>query len=251
MATFEQAMTKTSAGGREQQSRTVRAGAAIWSRSGVDARAGSRALGGYASGCSPHHGGVQRARARRAPLRAWRPGARRPKSSVMRCVRSVTIVAAEVMRARHDVGDDLGVGRDTAATARARRPPWPSRVPRRTVLPTTVGSLLSAVRPEAMRQHRRAGGVGPVVRRRRAGGRARGAGPSPRSTSRRRRPPAPRAARRSRPCVKSMVEKSPKALTVVDARLAGRRSRAPRRSCSRRRGRARSGGCRPGGPRRG
>ena len=73
--------------------------------------------------------------------------------------------------------------------------------------------------PEAMRQHRGAGGLRPVVGRRRAGGRAPARSPI---TSKYDPPTTPARTTRGSPrptIVKSMVEKSPKARQRLDARL--------------------------------
>ena len=98
----------------------------------------------YASGCSRIMAACTDVSSARAPS-SEAPGARRPKSSVIRWTRLVTIVAPEVMRAGHDVRDDLGVGRIGAPMARGTPTTVAVRGPRRMVLPITVGSLLSEV----------------------------------------------------------------------------------------------------------
>ena len=248
MATFEQAMTKTSAEAASSTSRIVRAGAAIWSRSGVTLDLEVGASPGTLRGARASWRRA-RAAARRAPLRGWRPApaGRRARSSGARG--SVTIVADRwcgLVTTLAMISVSAGYGTDGSRTPTIVA----VRVPSRMVLPTTDGSLLRVVRPEAVGQHRRARRVRAVVGRVRAGGRAPGAGPSPRSTM---PPTTPACTTRGSPrptIVKSMVEKSPKALIVVtrDSEVADFRHRERQRS--RRRCRARSGGCRSGDLRR-
>ena len=91
-ATFEHAMTNTSAEAASRISSTVLAGDVISSRSRL-ASIWKSALRGYASGCAFR---MSRCTARSSLRAASRsvPGASRPNSSVIRCTRPCTIVAS-------------------------------------------------------------------------------------------------------------------------------------------------------------
>ena len=144
LATFEHAMTKTSADAASSTSSTVRAGDVIWSRSRTASMRKS-AFAEYASGCSLDHRAHARRAVRRAPLRESAPGASRPNSSVIRWTRPVDHRRRQMMRAGDDVGDDLGLGRIRHRWFQHADDRWRSASPSRMVLPSTDGSLLSAV----------------------------------------------------------------------------------------------------------
>ncbi len=205
---------------------------------------------GYASGCSLTHRGVHRAQlgARRLEVGARREPAEQLGHPVHA---AVTIVAVEMVRARDDVGDDLGfrrIGHRRLEDADDRRRPFAE--PHR-LADHRSGRSCKRGGPEPMCQHR--GARRPSGRRRsvRAGGRSTGRRPM---TSKYEPPTTPARTTRGSPrptIVKSIVEKSPKAVSVLtrarrsldlrDRELGVLGCRCP----------GRSGGCRSADPRRG
>jgi hypothetical protein len=91
LATFEHAMMNTTAAAAMSTRRMVRAGDAICSCSVLTSRR-MRACGEYASGCASSIDACTLASSARA-ISTVVPGASRPNKSVIRCLRSVFIVA--------------------------------------------------------------------------------------------------------------------------------------------------------------
>ncbi len=194
-ATFEQAMTKTSADAASSTSRTVLAGEMIWSRSRTASMRKSASLG-YASGCSLTIAPWTARSSARAASRSA-PGASRPKSSVIRCTRPSTIVADRwcgLVTTLAMISVSAGYGMDGSRTPTMVAERSPSRI----VFPITDGIALE-------RGASRSGGSAPRRPRppaRRPPGRAAGpsTGRSPMTSKYDRRRPrrGPRAARRGR-----------------------------------------------------
>ena len=178
------------------------------------------------------------------------PGASRPKSSVIRCVRPVVHRRAEVVRAGHDVRDDLRVGRighrrlEHADDRRGARTE-PDRL-------ADHGRIaVERRRPEPVGEHRER--PPPSGRRRARSSRRPSTGRRP-ITSKNDPLTTPALTTRGSPprpiSVKSTVEKSPKALIVLtrDFEIVDLRHREGEVLGDR--GPARSGGCRSADPRR-
>ena len=198
-------------GQQHQQHGARRRGDLVAQPHRVDAEVGLRRIG---LGMRLDHRAVHGRAARRAACSRSAPGASRPNSSVMRCTRPVTIVADEVVRAGDDVGDDLGLGR-----IRHRR------------LEHADDRRRPRAEPHGLAEHRRVAARAPssrsgasAPRRRRRSGRrraCRAAGPSTGRrpmTSKYEPPTTPARTTRGSPrptIVKPMVEKSPKAVSVL------------------------------------
>ena len=190
-----------------------------------------------------HHGGVHRGQlgARRFERRAGREAAEELRHPV-RAVGDHR--RAEVMRAGHDVRDDLGVGRighrrlEDADDRRGARTEADGLADHRRIAVERRGPEAVASGPPR---------PPPSGRRRCAFSRRPSTGRRP-ITSKNEPPTTPAFTMRGSPprpiIVKSTVEKSPKAPIVRDARLEVVDLRHREGQCSRRRGPARSGGCR-------
>ena len=210
-ATFEHAMTNTSAEAASRISSTVLAGEVISSRSRL-ASIWKSALRGYASGCALRMSRCTARSSLRAASRSM-PGASRPNSSVIRCTRPCTIVASRwcglvTMLAMISVCEGYGTDGSTTPTIVAERSPSLM------TLPIAFGSLASA-----LLQNRWVSTTAPAA-----------CGPSsdmlssrPRTgrspiTSKYDPPTTPARTTRGSPSpiiVKSSVEKSPKVVSVL------------------------------------
>ena len=213
LATFEQAITNTTPAAASSSSRIGprRRRDLIAQRRRAQLHVGLAVE--YDSGCSLIIAACTAVSSARAAS-SVAPGARRPKSSVIRCVRVRDHRRAQVMRAGHDVRDDLGVGR--IRHRRLEHADHRRACARRggSVLPTTDGSLLSDVvqkrcvstaAPGALRPS------SPAFNRRPSTGRRP-------ITSKNEPLTTPACTTRGSPkpiIVKSMVEKSPNAPMVV------------------------------------
>ena len=156
-ATFEHAMTNTTpaAASKQEQDRTRRRGDLFAKRRDGQVHVGScrvrlRVLA--------HHGGVRRRQlsARGLDGHTWRE----PAEEVGHSMLALDVHRrAEVMRARHHVGDDLGV--DRVRHDGSRTPTMVAvRGPRRTSCQSR-GDRVEQAGPESMRQHDRAAAPGP------------------------------------------------------------------------------------------
>ena len=213
-ATFEHAMTNTSAEAARRIRSTVLAGEVISSRSRL-ASIWKSALRGYASGCALR---MSRCTARNSLRAASRsvPGASRPKSSVIRCTRPCTIVASRwcglvTMLAMISVCEGYGTDGSTMPTIVAERSPS------RMTLPIAFGSLASALLQNRWVSTTAPAACGPssdMLRSRPRTGRRP-------ITSKYDPPTTPARTTRGSPSptsVKSSVEKSPKVVQRPDAR---------------------------------